>query len=258
MRDATQRQQLILQQLRQHGQVVVDELAQQLRTSSVTIRKDLSGLEQEGKLIRRYGGAVPTQAESTELPVANEQVSKRKLAIAEKALELIPDGARILLDGGSTVGALLPLLAKRQGLVIMTNSPQAAAQLCELHSEPTVLMTGGTWDATSRSLQGRMAERVLREYDFDLAFVGAAGLDIERGSTTYNELTGLTQVMAEVAARVVLLSASDKLDKRMPNVELGWEKIDVLVTDEQMPLTAQQQIKNQQVEVLIAAAIADS
>ena len=253
MRDATKRHQFILAKLQSEHQVSVDSLAQAMRTSEVTVRKDLNVLEKQGLLVRRYGGAQLVEGSNiAPVDVADHEVSNRKNEIALCALELIPDGARIVLDGGSTVGALIPLLAKRRGLVIMTNSPQAASKLVELESEPTVLMTGGTWDATSRSLQGKMAERVLREYDFDLAFVGASGIDTERGTTTYNELFGLTRVMADVASKVVVMAGSDKLDKKMPNLELGWNHIDVLVTDSQLSPVAKQSIESKRVTVLCA------
>jgi DeoR/GlpR family transcriptional regulator of sugar metabolism len=53
-------------------------------------------------------------------------------------------------------------------------------------------MTGGTWDPHSESFQGQVAEQVLRSYDFDQLFVGADGIDLERGTTTFNELVGLS------------------------------------------------------------------
>ena len=63
-------------------------------------------------------------------------------------------------------------------------------------------MTGGTWDPHSESFQGQIAEQVLRSYDFDQLFIGADGIDLARGTTTFNELVGLSRVMADVAREV--------------------------------------------------------
>lgn len=71
-------------------------------------------------------------------------------------------------------------------------------------------MTGGTWDSRSESFQGKVAEQVLRSYDFDQLFIGADGLDLARGTTTFNELVGLSQVMAEVSREVIVLIESQK------------------------------------------------
>ena len=213
------------------GEVSVEELSSKFDTSEVTIRKDLASLEGNGLLLRRYGGAIalPKEVVSDE---CIEQVSNRKVKLAKLAADLIKDHNRIVIDSGSTAGALIPELNYKQGLVVMTNSLHVANALKALENEPTLLMTGGTWDVRSESFQGQVAESVLRSYDFDQLFVGADGVDLERGSTTFNELIGLSQVMAEVSREVVLMIESAKIGKKIPNLELGWQQIDVLVTDE--------------------------
>ncbi len=120
----------------------------------------------------------------------------------------------------------------------MTNSLQVATALRELEQEPMLLMTGGTWDPHSESFQGQVAEQVLRSYDFDQLFIGADGLDPERGTTTFNEHLSLSRVMAEVAREVVVMAEASKLGRRIPNLELPWERVDVLITDERLPAEA--------------------
>lgn len=212
------------------GEVSVDELAHQFNTSEVTIRKDLASLEKNGQLLRRYGGAIaiPKEVIHEEL---NQNISKRKLKLAEKAAELIRDHNRIVIDSGSTTGALIQQLNSKRGLVVMTNSLHVANALNELESEPTLLMTGGTWDNHSESFQGKVAESVLRSYDFDQLFIGADGVDLTRGTTTFNELVGLSKVMAEVSREVIVMVESDKVGRKIPNLELAWEMIDILITN---------------------------
>ena len=113
----------------------------------------------------------------------------------------------------------------------MTNSLQIANQILELENEPTLIMTGGTWDQQSHSFQGQLAESILESYNFDQAFLGASGLDVERGTTTFNELTNLSRVMAKMAKQVIVLAESVKLNRKIPNLELPWSDIDVLITD---------------------------
>ncbi|MEM6511217.1 MAG: XRE family transcriptional regulator, partial [Pseudomonadota bacterium] len=75
------------------------------------------------------------------------------------------------------------------------------------------------------------AENVLRSYDFDQLFIGADGIDIDRGTTTFNELVGLSQVMAEAAREVVVLVESEKIGRRIPNLELPWQRVTTVITD---------------------------
>lgn len=249
-RNTQQRRRAIIERLNTQGEVVVDELTSLFSTSQVTIRKDLAELENNGLLLRKFGGAVLLPKDASEL--SSEKFSSRKIAIATAAAALIKDHNRIIIDSGSTTSALLPLLKFKLGLVVMTNSLHVASQLLEQENEPKVLMTGGTWDAQSHSFQGRMAEQTLRSYNFDQAFMGAAGLDLTQGTTTFNELTQLSQVMAEVSGQVIVMAESEKLQRKIPNVELPWQAISVLVTDDQLSADAKQQIEQQGVEVICA------
>lgn len=251
-RNTQQRRHLIVKMVQEQGEVSVEDLATLFDTSEVTIRKDLTALEESGLLLRRYGGAVKMpdgliDDEQNE----SEQLSKQKLAIAQKAVEFIRDHNRIIIDSGSTTGAMVKIL-NQTGLVVMTNSLNLANELTALENEPTVLMTGGTWDARSESFQGKVAEQVLRSYDFDQLFIGADGVDLMRGTTTFNELVGLSQVMAEVSREVIVLIESQKIGRKMPNVELAWANIDKLITDNQLSLEVRAEIEQQGVEVVIA------
>jgi DeoR/GlpR family transcriptional regulator of sugar metabolism len=250
-RNTQQRRRAIIDRLQEHREVMVDELAELLSTSEVTIRKDLTELENSGLLLRKFGGAVLLPKDASEL--SNENISNQKIAIAKVAANLIKDHDRIIIDGGSTTSALLPLLKYKRGLVVMTNSLHVASQLLEQENEPTVLMCGGTWDSQSHSFQGQIAEQVIRAYNFDHAFLGAAGLDLDRGTTTFNELTQLSKVMAEVSAQVIVMAESEKLQRKIPNIELPWEDISVLVTDDQISTKAKQKIAKYGVEILCAA-----
>ncbi|MGO1297382.1 MAG: DeoR/GlpR family DNA-binding transcription regulator [Vibrio sp.] len=235
----------------EQGEVSVDKLATQFETSEVTIRKDLAALEENGLLLRRYGGAValPKDIVNEEL---NEKVSFRKLSIAKAAAKLIRDHNRIVIDSGKTTGALIEQLNTKRGLVVMTNSLHVANALTELENEPTVLMTGGTWDTRSESFQGNVAEMVLRAYDFDQLFIGCDGIDLARGTTTFNELLGLSKVMADVSREVVVMVESDKLGRKIPNLELSWQQVDVLVTDRDVPNDVISEIESHQVRVIRA------
>lgn len=250
-RNTQQRRRAIIDMLTQAGEVSVDQLAQHFSTSEVTVRKDLAALENNGLLLRRYGGAVPMPQEMIADPGA-EKVSERKKAMARAAAELILDHNRVIIDSGSTTAALLPELSSKQGLVVMTNSLGIANALLELENEPTLLMTGGTWDPQSEGFQGQLAEQVLRSYNFDQLFIGADGLDLERGTTTFNELYSLSQVMADVAREVIVMAESDKLGRKIHNLELPWERIAFLVTDRQFPDEAKQRLEQLGVEVIRA------
>lgn len=251
-RNTPQRRHSILALLTEFGEVTVDDLAKRFETSEVTIRKDLSALEKNGLLLRRYGGAVPLPQEliADETP---HPLSPYKLAIAKAAAGRIREHARIIIDSGSTTAAMIPELTHKHGLVVMTNSLNVVSALRELEHEPVLLMTGGTWDPHSESFQGQVAEQVLRSYDFDQLFIGADGIDPERGTTTFNELFGVSRVMAEVAREVIVMVEADKFGRRIPNLELPWERVHTLITDERLPPEVREQISARGVNLICVA-----
>lgn len=251
-RNTPQRRHAILALLNEQGEVVVDALAQHFATSEVTIRKDLAELEKNGLLLRRYGGAVPMPQELIGEPA--QPISRHKQAIARAAVGLIREHARIIIDSGSTTAAMIPQLGRQPGLVVMTNSLNVANALRDIEHEPVLLMTGGTWDPHSESFQGQVAEQVLRSYDFDQLFIGADGIDLERGTTTFNELLGLSRVMAEVSREVIVMVESDKVGRRIPNLELPWSSVHTLITDDRLDSQVAEQIRARGVQLILAAA----
>ncbi|MCF6458740.1 DeoR family transcriptional regulator [Pseudoalteromonas sp. MMG024] len=250
-RNTQQRRHTILRQVNELGEVSVEQLAEQFATSEVTIRKDLTALEQSGLLLRRYGGAMALPQEI----VANSDEKLdpiRKMQIAKAAADLIKDHNRIIIDSGRTTAAMIPELSHKRGLVVMTNAINVANRLLSLENEPTLLMPGGTWDPHSESFQGQVAEQVVRSYDFDQLFIGADGIDIDRGTTTFNELIGLSRVMADSAREVIVLVESNKIGKKIPNLEIPWQQVNYLVTDDGLDDNTKQAIEQHQVTVICA------
>lgn len=249
-RNTPQRRHTILALLAEQGELSVDELARRFSTSEVTIRKDLAALEKNGLLLRRYGGAVPLPQEL--IGDGSQPLSSYKLAIARAGVARIREHARIIIDSGTTTAAMIPQLGHRPGLVVMTNSLNVANALRELEHEPVLLMTGGTWDPHSESFQGQVAEQVLRSYDFDQLFIGADGIDLARGTTTFNELLGLSRVMAEVAREVIVMVESDKIGRKIPNLELPWSSVHTLITDERLSDEAREQLTARGIQLICA------
>jgi DeoR/GlpR family transcriptional regulator of sugar metabolism len=264
----------IVEWVNDNGHTRVETLASQFNASEVTIRKDLTALAAQGALIRQFGGAVPaassrtanntsavTPSATSTTPVSSTSFkteasslagSDLSKAIGQCAANLVTPGSKLVIDCGSTTSAILPYLSALDDLVVMTNTLSTANYLTQCDTEPTVLMAGGTWDALSQSFQGAMAEQLVSAYSFDIAFIGAAGIDVERGTTTFNELTGVTRAMANAASKVVVMASAKKLLHKMPNLELGWNKISVLITDDTISDSDKTNIENKGVTVIVA------
>ncbi|MDW2167686.1 XRE family transcriptional regulator, partial [Vibrio sp. 2099] len=65
-------------------------------------------------------------------------------------------------------------------------------------------------------------------------------------------LVGLSQVMAEVSREVIVMVESDKVGRKIPNLELAWSMIDILITDEELLPEHKAEIEANGVRVICA------
>ena len=111
----------IAQKVRQLGRVSVAELAEEYSVSTMTIRRDLARLEQEGLVTVEYGGAILKQPSLLETDMQQKQTEflEEKKRIAKAALPFVRDGDSIFVDAGTTACEVAALLQQ-------TSLPQAA------------------------------------------------------------------------------------------------------------------------------------
>lgn len=273
MRSKLNRQDKIVKLVNKHNFISVDDLVKELQVSRVTIRRYLNNLESEGRLIRKFGGAVSIRGlvdkhtpGSTDkiMPYmqtrSEEEALRRKVAIAREAASLITNGSRILIDSGSTTGQILNFLGGKEKLTIMTNSLNIGYALSKMpiHERPKILLTGGTYDYLADTFQGKIINEVLKQYTFDLLFIGADGINFEKGTTTQNEGLSYSQVMADIAAKVVVLIESNKIGThKFPTTELEWKNIDIIITDSKANPKYVRDILAKNIQVIIADAELD-
>ncbi len=251
-----ERQLAILDYLQSNGRTAVDTLAQYFATTGTTIRKDLTVLESERKVLRTYGSVVlaGNEKEDDELPITNKTHInlEQKRKIAKAAVGLLKDGDSMIIDSGSTVLQMIPLLGKLDNLTIMTNSLHIINSLVSLENNHELLMCGGTYRARSASFHGVLAESTFDKFNFDKLFIGTDGFDLELGLTTFNEVHGVSQAMTGAAREIIVLADSSKFGRRSPNVVCPLDKIDVVITDNGLDKQTHQALLERNIQVLIA------
>ncbi|WP_026973263.1 DeoR/GlpR family DNA-binding transcription regulator [Aliagarivorans marinus] len=231
------RREKILELLTQREQVEVKELSGMFDTSEVTLRSDLKLLEQQGKLKRFFGGAqalhsLPLSQKEQEQNIESRydinKDSKQRIAMA--AAELVTKGDSIIIDSGSTTHLVAAELAKSGGYTVVTNNLPASSALMDA-PEMTLVIVGGTYRSKTKSLHGYQAEQCLQNVQADVLFVGADGIDPDKGITTFNEGYAITDVMAKCVQKVIAVVDSSKMGRIGFNRVLEAQRIDTLVTD---------------------------
>uniref|UniRef100_A0AAU2VLY5 DeoR/GlpR family DNA-binding transcription regulator n=1 Tax=Streptomyces sp. NBC_00008 TaxID=2903610 RepID=A0AAU2VLY5_9ACTN len=172
-----ERRKRLLQVVRTEGVAHVATLAASLEVSSSTIRRDLSALQAQGLLNRTHGGAMAeaVQTEEPDRPQRSGVAPWEKSKLASAAVENIAPGATILITGGTTTAAMVPLLGGIDQLTVVTNSLHLAGELAQ-HEEISTVVLGGYLRHREMSLLGHLTRQALDELHVDEAFVGAYGI----------------------------------------------------------------------------------
>ncbi|WP_375748496.1 transcriptional repressor AgaR [Vibrio sp. HN007] len=254
MTKTAQRREEILETIQTSGIGNVEYFAEKYQVSSVTIRNDLNELEKRGCVVRCYGGATINKnfAFDRSLKEKGQIRADVKLKIAKKAEELIDDGDNIILDSGSTTEKIAQQLKSDKQLVVMTNAINIAYHLTSFENVE-VMVTGGTVRKNAFSLHGENAEEQLGKYRFDKLFLGVDGFDLDLGVTTPHKGEALVnRAMCKVAKTVIAVCDSSKFDRKSFCIIATLEEVDVLITDNGIPLHYVDALKANNIEVIIA------
>jgi len=221
----------ILNMLEKNERILTADLRKKFNTSVVTIRKDLTILENRGHLKRTHGGAIKTKKFYHGLALKEkEKINlEEKMRIVKTAATLITDGDTIILDSGSTTSLLAREIKNRKNLTVITNALNIASDL--LDTDVEVIMLGGNLIKDGLTLAGPLTDSMLRQVSASKVFLGVDGIDFSVGLTTPNiQEAHTSQVMMSVAGDVVLLADASKFGRRSLGVIAKLNEIDVLVT----------------------------
>jgi DeoR/GlpR family transcriptional regulator of sugar metabolism len=248
-----QRQTRLLALVNSRGIVSVAELARRLRTSAMTIRRDLTLLDARGLLRRIRGGAVAVTV-SRDLPLERRERLElsAKAAIGRAAAALVKPGDTILLDAGTTVLALARSLRAARSLTVVTNSLEA---LAELRDRPglRVLAVGGLVRHGSGSLTGPLAERALGEIRVDRAFLGTIGITPEwEASNSDLDLAALQRRILSAARESYLLADHTKFGRTGLAIVGPLKAFSAVITDAALAASVRGPLERQARRVLIA------
>ncbi len=232
---AHERHQRLTELLHARGTLAVASLPRLLRASPATVRRDLEHLERIGRVVRTHGGvshpdALPGEADFSRRARA---AMPAKLAIAGAAAALVPDGATVFVDAGTTALEAGRRLLERAGLTLVTHSVPLLAGPHDGRSR--LIAIGGELRGVSRAFVGGLALSWLRSLRFDYAILAASGLDPAEGASTTELLEAA--VKQEVVARArhtVLVADASKWARPAAVRFAGWEDIGDFVTDHRL------------------------
>jgi len=236
--------------VRQRGEIKVDDLSLQLNVSGVTIRNDLSYLEQQGYLKRSFGGAiytapqVPAQLISAPPQPVTLQNKSVELALAKHCARLVNDRDTLFLGEGELTRKIIPLLAPFSKLRVIINDISHAA-LADDFIDGEVILTGGVLNRSASVLTGKMLEYALQQYTISLCIIEVASIGGMGELTVSNShLAPHYQHLLSKSQRKVAIAARQPIQHQQVYNVGNIEGIDAIVTCQNVNSDYQQSISD--------------
>jgi DeoR/GlpR family transcriptional regulator of sugar metabolism len=230
-----EREKQILEVLLKEKRVTVGQLAKRLFISEPSVRRDLARLEKQNLIKRVHGGAVleETALSKNKIPflIREYEQSSAKTLIAQKAIELVSDNDVVFLDASTSCYYLIPFLASKRNLTVITNGVKALAKLAEY--DITTFSTGGALVNSCLVLVGAEACKTIEGFNADVAFFSCRGVSEEGFLTDIaREENIVRNSMIQNAKKAYLLCATEKFGKRYFHNLCHKDDLDGVITEE--------------------------
>lgn len=243
------RQSQILDLLTQNKKLKVTELSEVLNVSQVTIRKDLSALEESGIIVREHGYAKLNESDDINNRLAYHYDIKQK--IAERAVESIEDGETVMIESGSCCALVALEIAKtKKDVTLITNSAFIADYIRKTGNVRIILL-GGEYQEESQVMVGPITRKCAEGFFVDKLFVGTDGFTKETGFTGNDYMRSeAVKDMAKQASNVIIVTDSVKFQQKGVVSLLDTKKVSYVYTDSNIPEDAEEYLVENNIKVI--------
>lgn len=162
----------ILDFLKRNRHATVDKIAKTFYVSPMTVRRDLSVLE-NAKCVKRYNGGAMFIQNVNKLPVdcRTFERSDEKKALCRIAAKHVKNGMTIFIDSSSTCTFLPQFLSDFEGISIITNSI-----IVPTLTDVPCTVIGGNFLSSDMCLVGPTAVASVKNLHADAGFYSAMGI----------------------------------------------------------------------------------
>jgi DeoR family myo-inositol catabolism operon transcriptional repressor len=226
-----------LEEFMQHRRsATIPELCEHFNVSLNTIRRDIKELIRNGSISKVYGGIIWNQEDNIVPFTARSTVAtEEKRHIGSLAAAMVEDGETIYIDSGTTSVHLLPFIAQKRNVTVVSNSLIVFNEI-QKYPELNLLTTGGIYNQKTKSFVGVSAVNGLNDIRIRKAFMSATGVSIEAGATN-NSLheAEIKRSVIKHAQKVILMVDHSKLDKTAAICFCDLDQLSAFVIDRKPP-----------------------
>ena len=226
----TARHDALLRLLHARGPVSVTEVARELKASPATVRRDIAEMEEAGLVERSWGGVRLHRDVDDPFQDALAQRGAAKLRIGQAAAALVPDGATVIIDIGTTAHYVALALAAKD-VTVMTASMPAFEHLRAARTAEIILL-GGQWSEQYQCLTGMQVSDALARQQADIAFLGCSGVSAT-GRIRDNSYaqSDIKRAIRGASTTAYLVADSDKFPGKGSNSPFDVDALDGIITD---------------------------
>ncbi len=219
----------------QHRTVSLTELASHFSISLNTVRRDVRELIARGKVSKVYGGVSATES-ILPLPLTERKVKNRaeKQIIGQLASTLVQDNSTIFLDSGSTTPYILPHIAEKENVTIVTYSLNIMYEAAKYPSL-SIYSLGGMFNHITGSYISRSNE-LLNIIHPNTFFMAASAVSLEFGlsNNVYDEFL-IKEKIAHQNENIILMADHTKFDSMATYTFCRFSNLAAIVTDSVPP-----------------------
>ncbi len=241
----------ILEYLKVHNLVTVDDLVKVVAASPATIRRDLIKLDEQGVITRTHGGVSLNRFVANQ-PTTNEKMlrnMREKQNIAEQAASMVQAGDSVVLDSVTTYLALVKQITHLP-IRIITVDLHIALFLSEF-KQIEVILTGGSVDHNSQSTIGEHGRQLLRSINPDIAFLTCNSWSLDKGITApTEEKAALKRDIISNANKKVLIADSSKYGSYSLYKACSLNDATHIITDHNLNEDIQSQIRQRNIDLI--------
>jgi len=226
------RHEQILELAHRAGRVVVEDLAARFNVTPQTIRKDLNLLARTTMLARVHGGAIITSGvDNIAYDARRIFAAEAKAAIGKAAAQLIPNGASLFINIGTTTEAVAENLGGHRDLMVISNNLNVI-DILSRNKGVDLVAVGGQVRRPDRAIVGPLAMAFIRNFKVDFAFIGASAIEPDGSLLDFSiDEVQVSQTIIAHARHVILVADSSKVGRPAPVRIGGLDVVDQFVTD---------------------------
>jgi DeoR family transcriptional regulator, deoxyribose operon repressor len=231
----------ILKLLRQEGFLSINELAERISVSSMTIRRDLQQLEKEHLIKLLPGGAILNENAAVVRDAPYSLIAESclhpeaKLRIGEKAAELVEPDDLIIIDSGTTTEYLARYIPDNMPLTILTYTLNILLEVYKRKS-CKIIFAGGFYHDNTMMFECPEGINLIERTRAQKAFIGATGISDKLGVTCSNQTEpNVKRAVIKSSLEKILVIDSSKFGLVRSFYFAEISEFDTIITDDGIP-----------------------